>query len=71
MEDRMPVVEQDMDTLTEAPAVDPVGFIDAWLADNALWLDVRTMDFALDLRSMVADGADDPDTVKEPVGADA
>lgn len=67
----MPVVEEDMDTLTAAPAVDPVGFIDAWLDDNALWLDVRTMDFALDLRSMVADAADDQDAVKEPVGADA
>lgn len=66
----MPLVEEDMDTLTETPSVDPVDFIDAWLDDNAVWLDVRTMDFALDLRSMVADAADDPHQVRESVGAD-
>jgi len=53
------------------PTIQPVEFIDAWLSDNAAWIDSRVMDFALDLRTMLS--ADEPKTApeREPVGADA
>lgn len=67
----MPAVEPDMD-ITETPEnLDPVGFIDTWLEDNALWLNARTMDFALDLRSLVTEAPDGEPDILEPVGADA
>ena len=40
METRMPAVEHDMNTITAPENLDPVTFIDSWLDDNALWLDV-------------------------------
>ncbi len=49
----------------------PVEFIDAWLIENAAWIDSRVVDFALDLRMLLS--ADDPRSLhdREPVGADA
>lgn len=71
METRMPFVEQDMDTITEtAQPTELVAFIDTWLDDNGVWLDSRTIDFALDLRTLIGDAAPE-DTPREPVGADA
>jgi hypothetical protein len=72
METRMPFVEQDMDTITEtAQSTELVAFIDTWLDDNGVWLDSRTIDFALDLRTLIGDAAAPDDTPREPVGADA
>lgn len=67
----MPAVEHNMDSIAAPESTDPVGFIDTWLDDNALWLDARTMDFALDLRSLVTQAAEPEPDVLEPVGADA
>jgi hypothetical protein len=36
---------------------DILDFIDQWLAANGEWLPATTIDFALDVRSMVADAA--------------
>jgi len=59
------------ETTTVPPAMQPVEFIDAWLQENAAWIDSRVMDFALDLRTMLS--VDDPSPVpeREPVGVDA
>ena len=46
-----------MDTATSA---DITTYIDAWLADQGPRLDQRTLDFALDVRLMVADSGDEP-----------
>ena len=46
-----------MDTATSA---DIATYIDAWLADQGPRLDQRTLDFALDVRLMVADSGDEP-----------
>ncbi len=72
MEIDMPVVERDMDPIVETPQpTELVTFIDTWLDDNALWLDSRTIDFALDLRTLVGDPSQADDSPREPVGADA
>lgn len=31
-----------------------VEFIDSWLDKNAMWVDARVMDFALDVRTLLA-----------------
>lgn len=43
-----------------------VDFIDAWLSENAWTIDSRVIDFALDVRNMLAE-IEAP--VPEPVGA--
>jgi len=43
-----------------------VDFIDAWLTENAWTIDSRVIDFALDLRNMLAEVEA---SVPEPVGA--
>lgn len=37
---------------------DAVAFIDAWLSEHAFWADPRTIDFALDVRAILADPAE-------------
>ena len=72
METDMPVVGRDMDPIVEtSQTTELVTFIDMWLDDNAVWLDARTIDFALDLRTMVGDPSEADDSPREPVGADA
>ncbi len=34
---------------------DAVAFIDAWLSEHSWWADPRTIDFALDVRAILAD----------------
>lgn len=48
-----------------------VEFIDTWLGDNATWVDSRVLDFALDVRTLLATDPAAPDEAREPVGADA
>ncbi len=48
-----------------------VAFIDTWLDDNAMWVDSRVMDFALDVRTLLSIDAPTPNEAREPVGADA
>jgi len=31
-----------------------VAFIDTWLDENAMWVDSRVMDFALDIRTLLS-----------------
>jgi hypothetical protein len=31
-----------------------VEFIDSWLDENAMWVDARVMDFALDVRTLLS-----------------
>jgi len=48
-----------------------VAFIDTWLDENAMWIDSRVIDFALDLRTLMSDDFATPPETREPVGADA
>lgn len=43
------------ETTTETPNL--VEFIDEWLESNSFIVDSRTIDFALDLRNLLVDGA--------------
>lgn len=45
--------------------LETVEFIDSWLDKNAMWVDARVMDFALDVRTLLstdpfADGEERP-----------
>ncbi|MEA3510648.1 MAG: hypothetical protein U9R51_04355 [Actinomycetota bacterium] len=44
-----------------------VAFIDTWLDENAMWIDSRVIDFALDVRTLL-DSPTSTET-REPVGA--
>jgi hypothetical protein len=48
-----------------------VEFIDSWLDKNAMWVDARVMDFALDVRTLLSSDplAENDDRLK--IGADA
>ena len=48
-----------------------VAFIDTWLDDNAMWVDSRVMDFALDVRTLLSTDALASSEAREPVGAAA
>jgi len=48
-----------------------VAFIDTWLNENAMWIDSRVVDFALDVRTLLSTDSPTPNEVREPVGADA
>lgn len=51
--------------------LETVEFIDSWLDENAMWVDVRVMDFALDVRTLLsADPLADNDE-RSKVDADA
>jgi len=49
----------------------PVEFIDAWLSENAMWVDSRVVDFALDVRTLLSAENSYPTQGRERVGADA
>ena len=34
--------------------LETVEFIDSWLDENAMWVDARVMDFALDVRTLLS-----------------
>ena len=46
-----------------------VAFIDTWLDENAMWVDTRVMDFALDVRTLLSTDSPAPNEIREPVGA--
>ncbi|MEN8233711.1 MAG: hypothetical protein ABFR89_02165 [Actinomycetota bacterium] len=48
-----------------------VEFIDSWLNENAMWVDSRVMDFALDVRTLLSTDSHVVIEELEPVGADA
>ena len=48
-----------------------VAFIDTWLDENAMWVDSRVVDFALDVRTLLSTDSPAPTEAREPVGADA
>jgi hypothetical protein len=48
-----------------------VAFIDTWLDENAMWVDARVMDFALDVRTLLSTESPTATETREPVGADA
>jgi hypothetical protein len=51
--------------------LETVEFIDSWLDENAMWVDARVMDFALDVRTLLsADPLADNDE-RSKVDADA
>ena len=60
------------ENMTETtPALATVAFIDEWLSENAMWVDSRVMDFALDVRMLLSADAAELIEDREPVGADA
>lgn len=48
-----------------------VEFIDTWLSNNAMWVDARVTDFALDVRTLLSTDALVKNETRESVGADA
>ena len=48
-----------------------VAFIDTWLDKNAMWIDSRVIDFALDVRTQLSTDAPTAPETREPVGAAA
>lgn len=53
------------------PTLQTVEFIDSWLSENAMWVDSRVMDFALDVRTLLSsDELSEADDL-QPVGADS
>lgn len=63
------MITHETNEATNAPQT--VEFIDAWLSDNAIWIDSRVVDFALDVRTLLSSDAAAPEQEREPVGADA
>jgi hypothetical protein len=45
---------EEQDRTTEA-----VALIDAWLSEHAWWADIRSIDFALDVRRVLSDSEED------------
>jgi hypothetical protein len=58
-------------TNTAAPTIETVEFIDAWLGENAMWVDSRVMDFALDVRTLLSSSTPSELEDLEPSGAEA
>ena len=48
-----------------------VEFIDSWLDQNAMWVDARVMDFALDVRTLLSSDELSENEDLQPIGADA
>ncbi|MGB5169609.1 MAG: hypothetical protein WBO84_02340 [Acidimicrobiia bacterium] len=48
-----------------------VEFIDSWLDENAMWVDARVMDFALDVRTLLSSDqlAENDERIKVDVDA--
>ena len=46
-----------------------VEFIDTWLDENAMWIDSRVIDFALDVRTLLSSDSPTSTETREPVGA--
>lgn len=46
------------DTTTDR-STEAVAFIDAWLNEHAWWADARAIDFALDVRAVLAENDDE------------
>ncbi len=49
---------EEQDRTTEA-----VALIDAWLSEHAWWADIRSIDFALDVRRVLSDSEEDGEDV--------
>ena len=47
-------------TKTQDRSNEAVELIDAWLNEHAWWADARAIDFALDVRAVLADPAESP-----------
>jgi hypothetical protein len=43
------------DTRVQDRSTEAVAFIDAWLSEHAWWADARAIDFALDVRAVLAE----------------
>ena len=48
-------MESDVTTAGQDRSSEAVAFIDAWLTEHSWWADRRAIDFALDVRAMLAD----------------
>ena len=53
------------------PTLQTVEFIDSWLNENAMWVDTRVMDFALDVRTLLSSDELAENEDLQPIGADA
>jgi len=53
------------------PTLQTVEFIDSWLSENAMWVDTRVMDFALDVRTLLSSDELSESEDLQPIGADA
>jgi hypothetical protein len=51
--------------------LETVEFIDSWLDKNAMWVDARVMDFALDVRTLLSSDRLNENGEHQRVGADA
>ena len=53
------------ETDVQARSTEAVALIDAWLNEHAWWADNRAIDFALDVRAVLADPADEAAEMEE------
>jgi len=53
------------------PTLETVEFIDSWLDQNAMWVDARVMDFALDVRTLLSSDSLGENDERQKIGADA
>jgi len=51
--------------------IQTVEFIDSWLDKNAMWVDARVMDFALDVRTLLSSHKLGENAERPKIGADA
>jgi len=51
--------------------LETVEFIDSWLDENAMWVDARVMDFALDVRTLLSTDRLGESDERLKIGADA
>jgi hypothetical protein len=58
-------------TNESTPTLQTVEFIDAWLDQNAMWVDARVMDFALDVRTLLSSDPLSENDKRSKVSADA
>jgi hypothetical protein len=53
------------------PTLQTVEFIDSWLSENAMWVDTRVMDFALDVRTLLSSDELSENEDLRPISVDA
>lgn len=62
-------METDVTTTGREHSNEAMAFIDAWLTEHSWWADPRAIDFALDVRAILADPGELDDDLAEETSA--